>query len=331
MAIPGNLYISVDFGSSPTMDDGTRPYTGTNPQWNNFSMFLKGGPNDTQTRVGTPTTVQVRVSNKDKATPVQAVKVDAYVMNPFLGISQPQQSIRRLSGTVGSVGPGSGSSSPTDAHVVTCMIQDPVQGPLPWTPTQAELDTTHNGDGHLCLVANVYADGDGHPLLDAENLDVVNDQHQGQRNIQLLAKVTNLVSSAGFLVMPVPEEMGPQETVVQIERVDPKLALGAGELALLRSQEGIVYDKNRRRLFLWHKGRLVPLHLVDADPVVKATVEGFGKLGGKLPAFVKPLTATVELAIGPQERVGAIQVFDFVQRSKQQELGRIRMVTLVTG
>ena len=63
-----SLFLSVDFGLAGAVDTaGARPYTGSNPQWNNVSLFLEGGVSQTQTKVGTDTTVKVRVSNSAAA------------------------------------------------------------------------------------------------------------------------------------------------------------------------------------------------------------------------------------------------------------------------
>ncbi|MFF3877186.1 hypothetical protein [Streptomyces sp. NPDC001978] len=331
MAIPGDLYLSVDFGSSPTKDDGTRPYTGTNPQWNSASIWLDGGPNQTQTRVGTPTTIKVRVSNKGKS-PVTAVRVDAYVMNPFVGISQPQQAMDGLvlSGFAGSIGPGSGAASGTDAHVVTCMFQDPAQGPIPWTPTDAQLNGTINGDGHLCLIANVFADGDGHQLVPVENFEVVSDQHQGQRNITLLPMTKLKSGDLEFLIMPAPFEG--MDTRVAFEVVDPKVAIGAGERWLLLSHPDISECHGKDGLVLNLKGKKVPLFLSDTEPKAELYIDEIEQTGGGvLPPFPEPLRARVKVDMGEQ-KLGAMHVFDVVQRDpKEQVLGALRFVTVLTG
>lgn len=328
MAIPGNLFISVDFGSTPAADNGARPYTGTNPQWNSFSMWLDGGPNLTQTNVGTETTVKVRISNRGES-PVTGVKVDAYVMNPFVGIAKPNQAIQRLSGTVGSLGPGSGGSSPTDAHVVTCSIQDPVEGPIPWKPTEAELTATVNGDGHLCLIANVYAEEDGHQLLDAEDFKVVDDQHQGQRNITLLPmQAMQAEGLSEFMVMAAP---GEQDTRVAIEAVNPKLAIGAGERALLLSHCGVTTDECGE-LVLNHDGRQFPLFLSDRPLRARVHIDECGKSDGRLPAFRDPLRARLRLDMSREKKLGALHVFDIVQRDcKDRPLGALRVLTVIAG
>ncbi|MFE5813196.1 hypothetical protein ACFQ6S_07315 [Streptomyces sp. NPDC056479] len=328
MAIPGDLYISVDFGSSPTKDNGSRPYTGSNPQWNSSSIWLAGGPNDTQTHVGTPTTIKVRVSNMGES-PVRAVRVDAYVMNPHVGLAQPQQAIQRLSGSVGSIAAGSGSTSPSDAHVVTCMIQDPAEGPIPWTPTEPELSGTVNGDGHLCVIANVFADDDGHQLLEGENFNVVDDQHQGQRNIQLLAASKLRPKQAEFLLMPAPVET---ETRVTIERVDPEIAIGAGERWLLLSHRDISEDCEKGGLVLHHKGKRFPLFLSDAELQVRLTVDDCEESEGWLTPFEQPRRARIRFHLPKEDKLGALHVFEIVQRDcEDRALGALRMLAFVNG
>jgi hypothetical protein len=92
----GNLFLAVDFGASPQTDTGARPYTGTNPMWNNTSIWLDGGPSQTQTRVGVATKIKVRVSNASKSVAIEDVKVDVYVMNPHVGAAHPSDAIQTL-------------------------------------------------------------------------------------------------------------------------------------------------------------------------------------------------------------------------------------------
>jgi hypothetical protein len=329
----GDLYLSIDFGASPSVDNGTRPYTGSNPIWNNFSLWLDGGPSQTQTRVGTPTTVKARVSNKGGQT-VQNVNVDAYVMNPHVGVTTPALAIRRLSGFVASVATGSGSTSPTDPHVVTCQIQDPVQGPIPWTPTQAELTSTVNGEGHLCLIANVFADGDGGQLPDGQPFDVTRDQHQGQRNITLLP--TSLLAEeqvAEFELMAAPTG---EETALAIEAIDPETAIGAGERWLLRSHRDIVADREHgglRGLAVVHDGKRFPIQFSRAELRARLYVGEIGEIGpkGPLPAFRDSLPARITLTISPEEEIGALHAFEIVQRDRKGNvLGALRMLTVIT-
>lgn len=240
-----SIFLSVDFGLPGAVDTaGVRPYTGSNPQWNNASIFLDGGVSQTQTKVGTATTIKVRVSNSAAAA-VEDVRVDAYVMNPFVGPFQPFNARRKLTGFAASIAPGSGSTSATDPHVVTCRIQDPVQGAIPWTPTAADLENTT--DGHLCLVANAYSVPDGGPVPDTTTYDVINDPHQGQRNIAVLAAGGGGGKKFQFQVFG-PEDGG--EFALDLHQLTAK-DLGAGERWLLRSlREVVVPEGGRKRLVL---------------------------------------------------------------------------------
>lgn len=235
------IFLSVDFGLPGAVDTaGTRPYTGANPIWNNNSIFLSGSAlSQTQTQVGRPTTVKVRVSNSG-TTVVEDVRVDAYVMNPFVGPFQPFNAKRKLTAFIPTLQPGSGSTSSTDAHVATCMIHDPVQGDIAWTPTDADLaDTT---DGHLCLVANAYSEPDGGPVPDATDFHVADDPHQGQRNIAVLSGPG--IKKLLIRVVP-PAEVG--EFALDVHQLTSK-DLGIGERWLLRSQHNVVLPRGSRTL-----------------------------------------------------------------------------------
>ncbi len=270
----GDLYFKVDFGASPALDDGTRPWTGANPFWNNFSLFLEGGPNQTQTRVGTPTRVRARVTNKGRDA-AENVRADIYVMNPHVGASSPSMAVRQLRGQVNTLAPGSGGTSPNDAHVLTCRINDPVLGPVDWEPTQAELNATVNGGGHLCLIANVFSDTEGQELALDSVFDVVNDQHQGQRNCTLLPRQNFWEGFQEFQVMAAPELI---ETTVAVEPVEAKVALGAGERWLLLSDDSITFSREHKAPVVLVKGKPYPLFLDDELPEVRMEAEEIGAL-----------------------------------------------------
>lgn len=225
------LFIKVDFGNPGAVDDGTRPYTGSVPFWNNNSIWLNGGSTQTQARVGDEVTLKVRVSNNSDAS-IEDVAVDAYVMNPFVGPFDPAHALERLRGFAFEIAPGSGSSSPSDSHVIDCQVHDPSAGPIPWKPTNAQLETN---DGHLCIVANAYADNDGAPITGTTPFQVKEDEHLGQRNIGLLPKTQQMK----LMVMPAIDG-GPTELIVQ--QLTSK-ALLTGERWLLRSR----YDISKMR------------------------------------------------------------------------------------
>jgi hypothetical protein len=340
----GNLFLSIDFGNTPSTDTGARPYTGSTQIWENASIWLDGGPSQTQTQVNDPTTVKVRVSN-DGAAPISSVKIDAYVMNPSVGASSPLQAIHQLSGFLSSVAPGSGSATATDAHVATCYIQDPKFGPIPWTPEPADLVNTVP-PGHLCLIANAYADGDGAAVADTFN--IFSDQHQGQRNITLLAAPPGpgRIPVHHFIAIPDP---GGRETTVALEPVrqvvkDPVravAALGAGERWLLRSHRDISYepltDDGPRRLVVARRGDEEPVPIRFSAHELKAVLtvgdEPYGpqaRLGGQpvdAPPFGVPASVRIDLS---HESLGAMHLFDIIQRDPagQPVGGGLRVLTV---
>jgi hypothetical protein len=325
----GNLFISIDFGGNPSVDNGTRPYTGTNPIWNNFSLVLSGGPTDTQTRVGAATTVKVRVSNKGDQV-VEDVNVDAYVLNPQVGIGTPSLAIRRLSGFSPAIAPGSGSTNPNDAHVVECKIQDPVQGPIPWTPTAAELSATSNG--HLCVIANAFADNDGQRLPDSQAFDVINDPHQGQRNITLLAAAGGNIEVFDFELLEPPEG----EAELAIELIDPELAIGFGERQLLGSHEDIVVEDEYavgglRGLAVVRDGERFPLFFSPNELRAKLYVDDEQiDPERRLPRYQGVLPARISIDLARDERIGGLHAFEIVQRdSRGNPLGALRFLTVI--
>jgi hypothetical protein len=239
------LFLSIDFGLPGAVDtQGARPYTGTNPLWNNSSIFLDGGVNQTQTEVGAETSVKVRVSSLREAR--NFVTVDAYVMAPFAGPLTPATAVRTLQGFAGQITPGSGAPNPLDPHVVTCLIQDPVQGGVPWVPNQADLDKTTNG--HFCVIANCYSEEpvDGAPVPGATPFDVHNDPHQGQRNISVLQDEDDL---QGFTFQVFGPEDG-AEFALDIQQFSAK-EFGASERWLLTSLDNVkAVPRGGKRLFL---------------------------------------------------------------------------------
>jgi hypothetical protein len=327
----GNLFISIDFGNNPSVDNGTRPYTGANPIWNSFSISLSGGPSATQTRVGVPTTVKVRVSNKGTQ-PVEDVNVDLYVMNPQVGAGTPSLAIRRLNGFSPAIAPGSGSTNPNDAHVVTCQIQDPVQGPIPWTPTAAELAATSGG--HLCVIANAFADDDGARLPDAQPFDVANDPHQGQRNITLLAAAGGDVEVLDFEVLEAPEG---EEATLAIELIEPELAIGFGERELLGSHDDIVvddeYGTGLRGLAVVRDGERFPLSFSRERLRAKLFVDDEQiDRKGRLPRRRGTLPAKIFVELSRDEKIGGLHAFEIVQRDRRGTAlgGALRMLTVIS-
>jgi hypothetical protein len=346
------LFLAVDFNTPGAVDTaGVRPYTGTNPQWNNTSIFLDGGVDQTRTRIDAPTTIKVRVSNAS-ATAIEDVHVDAYVMNPFVGPFQPFNARRKLTGFAASIGAGSGTTSPADAHVITCMIQDPVQGAIPWKPTAADIAGT--SDGHLCLVANAYSVPDGGPVPDTTTYDVINDPHQGQRNIAVLPALA--IRKFQFQVFG-PEDGG--EFALDVHRLTAR-DLGAGERWLLRSLRQVTIPREgRKRLVLaGTRGRPdVPIGMSRRAVRGTLTIDGVGEHDlhelTRIGSVVQPMLARqplreardwgagrlvtsvgrdpvfAHLAIQPTGRPGGLQALDIVMRDAVgRPIGGLRILSL---
>jgi hypothetical protein len=338
----GNLYLSIDFGNNPSTDTGARPYTGSTPIWENNSIWLTSDtasalPSQTQTVVYHPTDIKVRVSN-DGASPISNVHVDAYVMNPFVGLASPSLALDGMvfSGSLSSVAPGSGGPDEDDIHVVTCKIQDPNLGPQPWTPSPADFAADQTSPGHLCVVANTYADGDGAAVPSSGTFNVAGDQHQGQRNIALLAAPPGpqqRVQQLGFTAITPPSGA---ETTLTVEQVPAGYALGQGEHWLLQSHRDISYVPvaagGEPVLVVARHGDVGPVPLAFSRRELNAVLTVAERPVGvqaRLGADQAAVTASVSVDFS-QEDTGAMHVFDIVQRDGSgRALGGLRVLGVV--
>src|SRR5215813_1775086 len=149
--MPNNLDIKIDYpNTTPPTDDGTRPYGGANPIWNNASIWLEGPagsptPSQTSTNVDHPTNVKVRVTNKGQADPGDLVHVQAWVLNPFTGPFDPANALADalFTGFMQGIAQGSdGGVTGSGTNVVLCQVNG-----APWVPSQDDLTTQ---GGHLC-------------------------------------------------------------------------------------------------------------------------------------------------------------------------------------
>jgi hypothetical protein len=351
------LYLETDFGYPAPNDNGTRPYTGTNtPFWNNASIWLTGGSGVTQTstHVNDATDARVRVTNSGTA-PVDLVSVDVYVLNPFLGVPDPLtpgRSLHTFGGSLTHLAPGSGIDSPTDPHVAQCEPS--------WMPTQSDL--AGSTGGHLCLLANVYGDGDGSALGSGEQFDVANNPHHGQRNITLLASQT---PTSGFMLQVMPALDG-ASTVLDIHALNSRTAIGMGENWLLRSKANVVRvpgPGGRQQYFLTgSRGRpdtalsfsrkaiagTIELQrdgVADLGAAARATKAAVARAGNADKVAWHPVEGaariklagtreiqTAKLSLQRDDGKGSLQAFDIVQRSEEGTiLGGIRILSLVTA
>lgn len=331
------IFLSIDFGLPGAVDtQGARPYTGTNPLWNNSSIFLDGGVSQTQTSVGKATTIKVRVSAAERA--YQFVTVDAYVLAPFAGPLTPAAAIRTLQGFASQITAGSGAPNPLDPHVVTCFIQDQVQGPIPWTPTAQDLAATTGG--HLCIIANAYAEDppSGAAVPGATPFDVHNDPHQGQRNINVLQGAG--MSKFAFQVF------GPLEGekfTLHIHQLRAK-EFGSSERWLLVSLPNVrAIPKGSDRLFLVGDKGEEPVPLTHSEKTVAGRLD-LGDFGthdlGELAKAGQEGEGRIVLHAGPEgipaivsverdDERGSLLGFDAVVRDETgADLGGIRLLTL---
>jgi hypothetical protein len=349
-----NLYIKVDYpNTAPPTDDGTRPYGGANPIWNNASIWLEGEgsptPSQTSTTVDHPTNVKVRVTNRGDADPGDPVHVQAWVLNPFTGPFDPEHALpdALFTGFIQGISHGSdGGVTGSSTNVVLCKV-----GGSPWRPTQADLDTQ---GGHLCLVANVYDDNEGGPIASGADLHgpVGTDPHVGQRNIALLPAVTPHLH---FNVMPGADQ---EEVALDIQRVSAA-NIGRGEQWLMRSRANIAYvadDSGRKRFVMAARGRdaAVPLsfsrkaivgqiavgNVAAADlrdlsrlsrdfhsGAERMVVNGFHPRQFVVRPTAAPLAATIQ--VERSDDPGSIQAFDIVQRDAAgQVMGGLRVISI---
>ena len=358
-----NLFLKIDFGLTPSTDNGDRPYTGAQPLWFNTSIFLSGtGVSRTETKEGLDTTIKVRVSNRNSEVPVEDVKVDAYVMNPFVGAFVPANAVQKLSSGLVNIPPGSGANSDTDPHVVECKIN----AATPWKPTAGELANTT--DGHFCVVANCYADGDGAPAPAGSPFDVTGNRHQGQCNIHVIAAPHCAPGRLPFFVMPVPEEI---EAVLELQPVVlGKLDPGTEDFLARHPAVTVVGEGADRRLGVKGKnGKVVPITPADRPLDAKIALRGSDDddddddghghghghddhghhghnrrnrrddddnddgrgHGGPMPMPIlhRPKRAQLRLAQPLEDRPGTLHGIDIVQRTTKGEvLGMLRVLPL---
>jgi hypothetical protein len=355
------LYLEIDYGSSPPKDNGTRPYGGTTPLWDNASIWMTGGSGVTQTstHVGDATDIRVRVTNSG-ASAVDFVQVDAYLMNPFVGVTYPAQAIATFGGTIAEVPTGSGGPSPTDAHVALCQL--PTSPPQSWVPTTAELAST-TPPGHLCLLANVYAPGvDGQALGSGDPFDVAGNPHHGQRNIIVLAST----EKAQILKIKVMPQWAGHPTLLDIVSLNSKNTIGMGENWLLRSQANVVRTAHEGRSPWYYltgshgapdtaltfsrkqvagKIDLAGLGTVDLRAAARATKAAVARAGGADTVAFRRDEDGARIRVGPTREIlaatltlvrddakGSLQAFDIVQRTEDgQVVGGLRVLSLVTG
>ncbi|MEW2352935.1 hypothetical protein [Spirillospora sp. NPDC029432] len=334
----GNLFLAVDYGMPNAQDDGTqRPFTAS-PWWDNASIFLDPPrPTNGQAKEGQPSTVKVRVSNRADGA-VDGVKVQAWVMNPHVGWTEPKHAQAMFTSGIKSVAPGSGSGGTLDPHVFTCLRNNQA-----WTPTAGQL--TGSG-GHMCLVANCFQDPleveepEGAEIPPTGKFDVTNDPHQGQRNIMVEMKAKSLLHvplMVPFDLMALPEVDG--DVFLEIGAVADKNFLDGGVLSALVSSPEIddVTGGEVPELIVVGSDGLYPVRMSQEPLSTRLSIPGLGEFrgssesGGFEPIELPPdlgrggsdddplhgrTPATLKIDISRDEAVGGVHAFEIVQRTR---------------
>jgi hypothetical protein len=285
------FYFKIDYGDTPSVDDGVSPYSGARPFWNNNSLWLTGGPSQTSTAVGDATQVKARVTNT-AAEYDGNVYVQAWIFQPFVGQVTPDDGIHvdgvstdpliAFTGSLFDVPNGSGASTEDAGQPKTHVALAGTSGGTgSWTPQADELSTY---GGHLCICANVYSNSDGAALstdtpfatttyTDGDGNQQPRDAHHGQRNIALLSSGQPL-QWLPFTIMP-PLVTG-RATLLDIHPLAGGLAVGAGERWLLRSRSNVSLEDGRLVIPGTRGKDATPL--ADSRKAVRGTLEvpGFG-------------------------------------------------------
>ncbi|MFI8961904.1 hypothetical protein ACIGO8_07295 [Streptomyces sp. NPDC053493] len=232
----GNLYIPIDFGlNGPGNDNGNRPWQGPQAFYDNASIWLD--PRTNVAHVGEATHVKVRISNRGGQT-MKAVTVQAWSFVPGIGNMSPSSAIQTFESGMGDVPAGS-------SLVFTCDAS-PV-----WHPSTEELAKTTNG--HMCIIANCFQsdefvpDPEGGPVPNARPVDPVGDQHQGQRNIQIVQVQQDAVSEpqhVHYSTYTPPVEHTPHTGPYLVSATHNLRELDPAGILALRGHEGFSIDSD---------------------------------------------------------------------------------------
>jgi hypothetical protein len=288
------FYFKIDYGDTPSVDDGVSAYSGARPFWNNNSLWLTGGPSQTSTAVGDPTQVKGRVTNS--AAEYQGnVHVQAWIFRPFVGQVTPGDGIHvdgvstdpliAFTGSLFDVPNGSGSSGEDAGDPKTHVTRAGTSGGTgSWTPQADELSTY---GGHLCICANVYSATDGAELTtdspfatttytDGDGNQQPRDAHHGQRNIALLPSAQPQQRLRFDIRPPL---LAGRSTLLDIHALTGRLAIGAGERWLLQSRSNVSLHGDRLVIPGTRGKQATPLAYSRKELQGTIDVPGFGEVG----------------------------------------------------
>ncbi|MGW2081425.1 hypothetical protein ACWCOW_31595 [Streptomyces sp. NPDC001939] len=336
----GNLYLSVDYGrAGGPLDDAARPWTRQDPPfYGNSSIWLEPGIN--RATVGEPSFIHVRVSNKGDTTMTQ-VHVQTFLFTPTVGVAPTWQGSTKKSASKDKIPPGSGTFAPNDENVVKIG---------PWTPTADELQ----GDGHMCLIANVFQSpddtanpdpggeeiGSGHdnPMTHPKGAFNPNgEQHQGQRNIQLLkAKQQDPAPvKVVYTTRPPQQPVHPQYRVslhhVDIDGFTPDELFTLSrqpevELTGSKSEGSELLLKTTRGTEAVSRGPRPLSFDLKAEGI-----PGIGQTFVRDAEMPQDIPSVLEVQIDPKAPVGSLHTFDITLHDEKELIGSgLRVMILVT-
>jgi hypothetical protein len=360
----------IKWSTANPNDDGTRPIPGCGqpngpPVWANASIWMSN-PNTNatlnQAGVGQPTKINVVVTNKNEQTftsPDQFqtfLTVQVWVCNFTVAVG-PNGSRPSSGGATGLSSTFTGNLPPGGQAAFSVL----------WTPDQTDMLNVVNGQGHLCIAANVVWEGTQPPpesavLPPPGVVSICGDGvgnaggHHGQRNIFIGA--TAMKMEMMKIQMDVFNLDRKEETFfVEVEEVLGGGAIGAAVKEALLAERWVVLAGGKpgrprvkrdrqghpvepiERAKLRRGGRLVlrkgkrPIRIartpLDAPVLVG---KGFEGKGNRVQVTLPPKRSrrlTLELPV-PHESPGTAHVFDVRQLNQHGVvIGGNRIVTVL--
>ena len=298
------------------------------------------------------------------------IRVRVDVNGPFVPGQQVSQNVTVqvwvCDFTLGAPGPA--SVPPGGSTAGGLQQQGPLENTVPsssarvavfdWQPQDGDFLNVVNDEAHMCIGANAYLESNGTPVEGAEvtagNLDVWNNPHHAQKNIDILP---SLNARADVLIGIMNDSAFEEEFLVTAEF--PRRRLGWPDMEallampfvqrvggrlfdsreFLKRLEGAIPDAPLERFALEHGGDLVlgldetPLHRPRAGFALPE-LEFEGQTGEQLEIVLPPAGKqkglqfiNARMNFKDREDFGAVQAVDFIQRrSDGTELGGARFV-----
>ncbi|MFC9860978.1 MULTISPECIES: hypothetical protein [unclassified Streptomyces] len=334
----GNLYVSVDYGraTGPAVDDGTRPWTREDPPfWANASIWLEPGID--KAKVGQPSFIHVRVSNKSRQE-MKNVQVQTFIFTPTVGVPVTFNDCIKNNGAKLGIPSGSGTNAADDGNVVKIG---------PWTPGPGDL----KGDGHMCLIANVFQTEEGafplppdpgsHEIVsqDENPFNPNGDPHQCQRNIQLLPATQQAIQQpvkVVYTTRPSSPTVHPRAYQIKMDLVDID-GFTADELFILSRQREIEFtgseskDGELRLKTSWGTERIARGPRPLSFDLKAEGIPGLGQTFERDARMPQEIPSELEVQIDPEAPVGSLHTFDITLHDEKELVGSgLRVMVLVT-